>query len=74
MNDKNISETIQVEQLCDNIKSILNGLDSDSGEKQSLTEFLILEVLIWGSLNGYEGLGILESAKFNWKELCDEHL
>ena len=62
----------KIEKVLDKIEALLREFDSETGEKQSVTESIILHAIIWGSQNGYEGLGILEDAKSSWKDIFED--
>lgn len=59
-------------KIVDLIEDLSRDTCSDCGETQFYTQRIILQSLIWGSTNFYEGLGIVEDAKDEWKEMEDE--
>lgn len=62
----------RMEKVLDAIETLLREFNSESGEKQAVAEQIIQHATIWGSQNGYEGIGILESAKGWWIETIEE--
>lgn len=64
----------QLDEITEMIKSTLNDCSSETGEKQFMAEQIILQVICWGSTNCYEGIGILENAKIEWRETVESNL
>jgi predicted aldo/keto reductase-like oxidoreductase len=62
----------KLDQLKKMIETVLKDTCEDCGERQSVTKEIIIEAIIWGSQNYYEGLGILEESKLEYRELIDE--
>jgi hypothetical protein len=64
------------EEIINDIVNLIKELSKEScdccGEKQAITEQIILQAIIWGSNNFYEGLGILENCKNEWKDIIEE--
>lgn len=56
-------------KIVDLIEELSKETCSECGETQFYTEKIMLQSLIWGSMNHYEGLGLLESTKDEWKEI-----
>jgi predicted aldo/keto reductase-like oxidoreductase len=69
-------ENMNTEQKLEKVKKMIESLLKDTcdncGERQSITKQLIIESIIWGSNNYYEGVGILEESKLEYRELIDE--
>lgn len=65
-------KTVNMDTLISDIQNFLEEKSSETGEKQFYTQELILQLIIWGSINTYEGIGILEECKSQWKEMCQE--
>jgi hypothetical protein len=61
------------EQLFDVIETLLKQ-EPNIENKLLLAENIILQAVIWGSNNGYEGLGLLENCKMEWVKLVEEHV
>lgn len=59
-------------KIVDLIEELSKETSFESGEKQYYTEKIMIQSLIWGSINFYEGLGILENTKDEWKEIGEE--
>jgi hypothetical protein len=62
----------KIQKVLDGVEKLLREFDNETGEKQSVAVQIITFALIWGSNNGYEGLGMLEEAKEDWKEIVSE--
>ena len=56
-------------KIVDLIEELSKETCSDCGQTQFYTQRIMLQSLIWGSINHYEGLGILEDTKDEWKEI-----
>ena len=63
----------QTDEIVEQIQSLLKSCD-DCGERQHIAKYIILQATIWGASNTYEGIGILEIAKQQYKEVCEEML
>jgi hypothetical protein len=64
-----IEKTIMNQERADKIDLLIEELLK---EDKSYTEDIILQAIICGSNNGYEGLGILEKCKFEWVRMMNE--
>ena len=62
----------QLDKIIKLITELLNDCCVDCGEKQTTTQQLIIQSVIWGSQNGYEGIGILEASKQEWLDILEE--
>ena len=62
----------KVEEIKSMIESLLKQSCEECGERQSITKDIIIECIIWGSINYYEGIGILEESKNEWKEIVTQ--
>lgn len=62
----------KADEIVEQIQSLLKSCDD--GESQYFAKYIILEATIWGASNTYEGIGILEVAKQQYKEICEEVL
>jgi hypothetical protein len=54
------------------IETLLQRLNDE--DKTFCAENIILQAVIWGSNNGYEGLGLLENSKREWVKLVEENV
>jgi len=52
------------------IQAIMEGLEEDECSSE-VAEFIAVEAVIVGASNGYEGIGIFESAKKQYLECLD---
>ena len=64
----------KIEKIKNMIESLLNDSCEQCGEKQSITQEIIIHSIIWGSTNYYEGVGILEESKNQWKEIIIDNV
>jgi hypothetical protein len=62
----------ELDQIVDQIQTLLTRESSDNGERQILAEQLIMQTIIWGCQNGYEGIGILQECKRSWRKSLKE--
>jgi hypothetical protein len=67
---------MEKQEKLDKIINLIEELTKEScdccGERQFYTEQIMIQALIWGSMNHYEGLGLIEATKDNWKGLHGE--
>jgi len=63
----------KVQKVLDAVERLLAEVGDD---KHDVASQIIIHSIIWGSDNGYEGLGMLDEAKDTWKEIVrnTEHI
>jgi hypothetical protein len=54
----------ELSQIINQIQTVLTRESSKKGEKQHLAQQLIIQSIIWGSQNYFEGVGILEDIRY----------
>ena len=59
----------QTELICDFIEKLMKSLPED--EKADAAEFISVQATIWGAMNTYEGIGILDVAKRTYLDMCE---
>ena len=62
------------DKIINQIQELLKECCDTCGERQNIARHIILEATIWGARNAYEGIGLLEISKMEYKEVCDEIL
>jgi hypothetical protein len=69
---KNTTNHEKFLKIVDLIEELSKSSSFESGERQFFAQRIMIQSLIWGSTNHYEGLGILECTKDEWKEIQEE--
>lgn len=67
----NMSKEIQ-DGICDYIKELMSEACDEC--KSELAHFIAFQSVVFGSMNIYEGVGILECVKRDYIEACEEVL
>jgi hypothetical protein len=62
----------KADYICDLIYELLNTFDSDSGDKQAITEMIIVHSAIYGSTSTIEGIGILTNSITSFTSICED--
>lgn len=60
------------DQICDYIQELMK--DSCDECKSELAHFIAFQAVVFGSMNTYEGVGILECVKKDYIDACEEVL
>jgi hypothetical protein len=62
----------ELDQIVAQIETLLTRESFETGERQILASQFIIQTIIFGAQNYYEGVGILEDCKSSWKESVQE--
>ena len=69
MEERKFEQMLTKEEIVEEIDKIRYFFEQISPEiKASTVEYLILEIINWGSYNHYEALGILQEILFRYRE------
>lgn len=71
---KNFDSTYdeKLQDIEDKIEVFLRELCEECGERQHTAQQIILQAIIWGAQNAYEGIGILEECKQTYREIIED--
>jgi len=60
------------DQICEYIKELMSEACDEC--KSELAHFIAFQAIVFGSVNTYEGVGILECVKREYIDICEEVL